>query len=653
VSDNSETDDIKVARAALAGLALLLTVAGQLALQAGPTGLGAGTLLTAMGLLLFIGNRMSPPAEWWVRLVRRLALTRRSLLVLGAVTLSILATLVDIAWPQLGRNNYLPVIILWAGAALLYAAAFVDPAPDRLDWRAWLRAQRGELIGLAVLLAVAAWLRFQQLGSLPRVIDGDEGRLGMVALASGRGTLANPFVLVENFGGLYLQTIGLALAVLGRTPLALRLAPAVGGLLAIPAVYLLGRYLFGRRVAWVGAGLLAVAHAHIHFSRIVAVAYLQETWLIPLELYFFFSGLERRSRLRLALGGLLLGAHFSVYISAQIVTALLLVYLLIAAWLCRPLVQAGARSLWAFGLGLLVTGLPQFVHAARNPNDFFARLNIDGTFQSGWLAGQMAATGQPAVQILAERVAHAFLAVIHYPAIDFYGARLPLLDPFTATLFLLGLAYAFWRTREARFLLVNGYFWSLTVAIGVFAIPPSADSYRMLVALPAAILLAAVGLEQASAAVRLTNGPASAGLQRWVRPALSVFLAVALLTLNVRAYYFDFVLRCQFGLDSQTRFASYLGNYLRTVDRDVTVYLLSDSTYRYGTHVSAEFLGGKTGVTNFDEPALGLPTHAGLLIIAPPSRMEELRQFADQVPGGSLHREDDCEAPMLLAYALP
>ena len=78
MSDNSETDDIKVARAALAGLALLLTVAGQLALQAGPTGLGAGTLLTAMGLLLFIGNRMSPPAEWWVRLVRRLALTRTS-----------------------------------------------------------------------------------------------------------------------------------------------------------------------------------------------------------------------------------------------------------------------------------------------------------------------------------------------------------------------------------------------------------------------------------------------------------------------------------------------------------------------------------------------------------------------------------------------
>jgi hypothetical protein len=62
------------------------------------------------------------------------------------------------------------------------------------------------------------------------------------------------------------------------------------------------------------------------------------------------------------------------------------------------------------------------------------------------------------VQILAERVAHTFLSLNYYPAGDFYGARIPVLDLATATLFILGLGYAVWRTRSPEYLLLNGYF---------------------------------------------------------------------------------------------------------------------------------------------------------------------------------------------------
>ncbi len=83
--------------------------------------------------------------------------------------------------------------------------------------------------------------------------------------------------------------------------------------------------------------------------------------------------------------------------------------------------------------------IPSAVYILGHPNDFVARLNIDGTFQSGWLKSAMALSGHSAVRVLAERDLHAFMSLIYYPAFDFYGSTLPMLTLFTAALFLLGL----------------------------------------------------------------------------------------------------------------------------------------------------------------------------------------------------------------------
>jgi asparagine N-glycosylation enzyme membrane subunit Stt3 len=103
----------------------------------------------------------------------------------------------------------------------------------------------------------------------------------------------------------------------GPTMFSLRFLPAIGGTLAIPAVYLLAREIAGKRIALTAATLLAFAHAHIHFSRTAAVAYIYGTWFIPLELYFLLSGLKNRSAWKAAIGGCLLAFHFSIYISAH------------------------------------------------------------------------------------------------------------------------------------------------------------------------------------------------------------------------------------------------------------------------------------------------------------------------------------------------
>lgn len=634
-----------VTQTLLGSLAFLLALAGQFWLYSSPQGLWPGVALTVLAMVVFVGSRVlrAPPWAQWV--VTRLSY--RGVLIGLALVLSIMTTVTDVGWQQINRTNYAPVLMLWAGSALAYLAAFWGQPPS-FDGRRWWRTHRSEWIALAVVVVLGAALRFYRLGEIPRVIDGDEGRVGQFALNTRLNPLASPFALAENFGALYLQAIGLALFVFDRTLFALRLMPAVGGTLAILATFALGRQLFSSRVGWVAAALVAVAHTHLHFSRSVAVAYIQETWLIPLELYFFISGLTRRSRWRLALGGLILGLHFNVYVSAQIITALIPVYLLIAWVVCRPWLVGRAALVPVFIGGLVVAALPHWTYAFRNPDQFFARLNVDGTFQSGWLAAQVVETGKTAVQILAERVAHAFLSLNYYPASDFYGARIPVLDLATATLFILGLGYAVWRTRSPEYLLLNGYFWAITVAIGVFSLPPTADSYRMLAVLPAVALLAAVGLEQI-----LWMAQADPARRQAVRVGLLSVVLVAVFALNFRAYFWDFASQCRHGGEQYTRFASYLGNYLRSVNRHATVYLLSNDVFYYGIHSSIDFLSGARPVNNWPDPLTALAPLPQTVVVAIPSRVTELQAWAANYPGGQFREQYDCENLMLVAYELP
>ena len=119
--------------------------------------------------------------------------------------------------------------------------------------------------------------------------------------------------------------------------------------------------------------------------------------------------------------------------------------------------------------------MPEFFFIIRNFNEFFNRLSQDGTFQSGWLAQTVINTGQNPVQVLAGRVVHAFLSLIYYPALDFYGSNIPMLTIFASVFFLAGLGIALLRVRKPGMLLLNGYFWAATLAVGIFSVPPSAD----------------------------------------------------------------------------------------------------------------------------------------------------------------------------------
>lgn len=648
INHNRWKDPETIGRASMGSLAVLLVLAGQLGFFTYPDNWTWGASLTALGVVLFLWARFGKEFAWTTRLVGRVPLTISGLLVFTASLFSFLAAWMDVALEHSPRSNFAPVIALWGAAAVALLAAFAQGRDWFAGWRSWLERHKRELLVVFLVTLLGASVRFYKLGDIPSVINGDEGRIGQAALSTAEQPLANPFAVWESMGGIFLQGISFALRAFGRTPLGVRLLAAVGGTLAIPSIYVLGRGLFGRRVALLAAVFLAFSHSHIHFSRTIAVSYTQGTLIEPLMLYFLISGLQNKSSLRMAIAAILLSFHFSIYIDSVIFMAYSAAFML-AAWLvARPLVKGRSRQILVFVMSTAIMILPQTYYAVTHWQEFISRFNADGVVQSGWLAATMELTGKSAVTLLTERVIHAFLSLGFYAAWEFYGATIPLLTVITGALFIVGLVYSLSRTREPRYLLLNGYVIAPAVAIGLTAVPPDADSYRMLIALPPAILLAAVGLEEFLGLASLSNS-----VGRNARKLILGLIIGCIVVLNLKSYFVDFASRCRYGGDGVTRFASYLGNYLRSVDRSATVYLLSDENFLYGTHGSVDFLSGGLPVTNVAGDADDLDAAPNVVVIAVPSRVEELRRWAKDNSGGKLDLQYDCTTLMLAGYRLP
>ncbi len=602
------------------------------------------TGLAVAGMVLFLIGLAIPPTTFWQRFSTRPLFYDQVFWCLFAITFSILAAY----GATLFQRNYLPVLSIWLMGTIGYLFVFANGGVSLDAIKETIRVNRAEILLLLAIMAVAVITRFYNLGQVPRVLDGDEGLVGLAAQSTVEGRLTNPFALWENFGALYLQVINMALRVFGATSFALRLVPAIGGVLAILSVYLFARQVGGTRIALIAAALLAMSHTHINFSRIASVAYIHGTWLAPLELYFLLSGLEKRQAWRTALSGILVAIQFSVYLTAQVIIGLVFIYMVIAFIFYRAWFKTVFRAVLAFWGGFLITILPEAVYISRNMNEFLNRLAQNGTFQSGWLDATIQSTGQPAATILFGRVVHAFMALIYYPAFDFYGSPVPMLTVVSSVLFLVGLGVSLLRVRLREYLLLNGYFWGATLSVGLFAIPPSADSYRMMMAFPAALVMCAIGLDQ----VLEIFGIGWQNSKKAYAFSVSVVL-LGLLFLNGWTYFGDFAGQCRFGGNLAGRFASYLGSYVRTVESESPVYLLSDGQFFYGSHASTDFLSRLRPITNHPDPIDSLHAIKGETIIANPDRIKELEDWVRLNPGGEVHYVYDCKNTILMAYQVP
>lgn len=174
--------------------------------------------------------------------------------------------------------------------------------------------QRAYLYWIAwgVLMALAAWLRFDGLSERPIHADEATGARILAERLEGESYEFNP----RHFHGPFLSFISQPIAWLkgekswaGLSVDTLRISVVIAGLLTVLSPLLWLREI-GRLPALVAAALLASSPLIVYYNRM----YIHESWLLFFgltSLYFIYRLLERPTVFRAAIAGILVGLMFA------------------------------------------------------------------------------------------------------------------------------------------------------------------------------------------------------------------------------------------------------------------------------------------------------------------------------------------------------
>ena len=371
-------------------------------------------------------------------------------------------------------------------------------------------ATGGALLALAVVVMV---LRFHRLSEIPPGLFNDEGVDGSLALQVLRGEHALFFPVNRGRTASAIYALALSTSLLGRTLVAMHLPTALGSAGIVFVVFWLGRLLFGqdksgRSAPWqglfiggVGAGLTAVSIGQTIIGRTSYNKVTHMTLLLCLclgLLWWGWSKMERQqSWWRIALAGVCAGLLPYTYIPARVTPLLFLLFGLSFLLPTGSATREGRRvgllkqSLPQAALFVVVAGLvaaPMLVYFALNPNHFFMRS------KDVWLLNE--SQGAVLGVFLRNAWEHLLVFGFHGDTTWRYNfAGQPMLNPWEALFFWLGVGMAVWRWQRPVYRL-------LLLWLGVLLLPAmlardvglGPNVLRMNGATPAVYLFAAVGV---------------------------------------------------------------------------------------------------------------------------------------------------------------
>jgi 4-amino-4-deoxy-L-arabinose transferase-like glycosyltransferase len=441
--------------------------------------LAQSALLRTHGAPLAFASFARPASgrSWKVCLTIALAANAGSLALFGR------NTGLTLSWELFGLSVVLAGLTFWA----------MDGRPGvRLDWRSeapWLAA-------LAALIISGAALRLISLGSLPFGLWYDEAYSGLQVQRILTDPGYRPVYAQEPSLLWYLMAA--SVKALGASVFALRLPTAIGGILGIPAIYLLGRELFDRRVGLIAAGLLTTLVWHLTFSRVR----FNSEWSVTLDalgLFFLIRALKKGSWTAAGLAGISVGLGLHMYYTSRLMLAVA-GFALFALWLGKP--RERFQTAWRVALAAIVAGLitgsPILEFAKMHPAEFNSRLQQASVFTE--VRDQH--SYQPVIDNVRAHLLMFNLAGDRNARHNLPGQ--PELNFLLGGLFVLGLGLCLARARRPEYALLP--IWGLLMlAGGVFSVAFEApQSLRtideinvvvLLCALPLALLLDAVNLE--------------------------------------------------------------------------------------------------------------------------------------------------------------
>lgn len=245
------------------------------------------------------------------------------------------------------------------------------------------------LVFFILIIALAGFLRFYQIGDVPFGLYPDEamnGNNALFALSENNLKIFYP----DNNGreGLFINLIAISIKFFGNNPFAIRFVSALVGLLTVIGIYFLARELFKNTryenqaefIALLSAFFLATSFWHLNFSRIgfrAIMAPLFLTWAFYFFLFIFRENIGQGKKiLAVAFGGISFGLGFHTYLGYRFAPLLLLIPAIFFRKIQKELPQP-KNCLWClfllFIFFIFIAGLPIGLYFLENPQDFLGR----------------------------------------------------------------------------------------------------------------------------------------------------------------------------------------------------------------------------------------------------------------------------------------
>ena len=369
---------------------------------------------------------------------------------------------------------------------------------------------------LVLILLLAFSLRTYQIGKMPPGIYYDEACNALDAIwAMGSGTYPAFFEACNGRGPLLIYSLSLALRLLGKEPLALRLVPVFYGLAGIIALYLLLK-LVDEKLALAGAFLLGIMRWHFHFSRVVFDA-ITVPFFAPLSLYFLWRGFLRGRRTDFLLAGFVAGWGFMGYAAFRLFPILALASF--APALFRGQIKHTITALLIFLTAFLLASAPILSYAAHHPDAFLHRSRQVYLLRFH---------PQPAWLEALKRNAQTTLLMFHQRG-DFNPRHnlpdAPMLDPVTGALMAVGIGICLRRALDWRYSLM--LLWLiLFLQPGIWSIE-APQALRNIGVVTAVAFMASLPLKEMASTSH-----------RFLSRGLPGLLMLSALALNAHTYFF-------------------------------------------------------------------------------------------------------------------
>ena len=376
------------------------------------------------------------------------------------------------------------------------------------------RAARVDIAAVLILVCLAAFFRFHRLQEVPIGLWRDEAANGLEALRLLDGNIS---IFYGTREPLFIYLVAVSVALLGRTPLAIRVVAAIVGTATIPVTYLLVKELFrsteqrARAIAGLSSFWLGTSYWHINFSRLGFRGILLPL-LSTLSFYLLWRGWNELTHARrtsasrpsltllwFAVSGLLFGLTMYTYTPARFLPIAVLPFLAHALWrnwktgphlretLFSSLPLAKAFSV--FGLAALLVVAPLGLHFLTNPRSFLARSGVSVLGVSH---------DEPLPVVLGENTLRqlGMFGFVADPNTRHDPAGRPAFDLLTLSFFIIGLMLSIRRNRETPYLFALAWF-SVMLLPAVLTFPELPHFLRAIGALPVAYVFPALGVEKA------------------------------------------------------------------------------------------------------------------------------------------------------------